>query len=156
MSVGPRLHFTRFDEVSTKSVQWSQHAARATGQPTAARLTGPAFYVWQLFTGNGRRLALSATGFSTLDEAKAHASTVVERARELELVHTADTERSTHGWFLALDAEPAVVCARWYGTERDRRQAAELASIMIAAATVGASSSVVRTLPRSASRHAIV
>lgn len=156
MSVGPRLHVTRFHEVSTKSVQWSQHVARAVGRPTITTSTGPAFYVWQLFTGNGRRLALSAPGFADLDEVTSHGRRTVERAAELELVLTTDPDTATHGWYLTLDGQPAAVCARWYGTERDQRQSSELALVMLAAAQVGSTPSVIRSMPRSASRHATV
>ncbi|MBC7763401.1 MAG: hypothetical protein H7201_16765, partial [Candidatus Saccharibacteria bacterium] len=39
--------------------------------------------------------------------------------------------RGEYGWYSLLDGEVEMICSRWYATERDRRNAIELAELSL-------------------------
>ncbi|MBC7761511.1 MAG: hypothetical protein H7201_06880, partial [Candidatus Saccharibacteria bacterium] len=55
-----------------------------------------------------------------------------------EIVLTSHQRRGEYGWYSLLDGEVEMICARWYGTERDRRNAIELAELSLVSSRLAA------------------
>jgi hypothetical protein len=45
------------------------------------------------------------------------------------VVLSSDERQRAYGWYLRVFDEPAVLCARWYGTERESRHALKRALV---------------------------
>jgi len=144
MSVGPRVVFLRFvDHESPKLVPWVAHAtlvvgghAGASGTPLTTREGGRS--VWQLVSANNRQLARGIGVHESFDQARSHAKQVVDSFADLTVEFVSEPTRGGHGWFASLGGVPVMTCARWYVTERDRRQSSDLATRSIALAVLRA------------------
>lgn len=142
MSAGPRIVFTRFHtSESPKLVPWVAHARRVLGDAYAslaltptARSTGS--IVWQLVSANNRQLARGAVVHETFDGARAAAAAVVAAADDLTVTLVSEETRGVLGWYACVADVPVIMGARWYATQRDRRQAIQLAVRSVAVATV--------------------
>ncbi len=138
MSVGPRILFTRFiDGASPKLQPWLGHLRRVIPGFIAASEGRPlddGAVVWQLVSANNRQLARGVSVHGAFDEATADAQRVVASASLLEVQLVSENGRGDYGWYATIDGVPALICARWYMTERDR-----LHSITLALASVGRS-----------------
>ena len=55
-----------------------------------------------------------------------------------QIVLTSHQRRGEYGWYSLLDGEVEMICARWYGTERDRRNAIELAELSLVSSHLAA------------------
>lgn len=142
MAVGSRVVFTRFASAqSTKLTPWQHHSSRVTGYPAAdvPELRGaredPGALVWHLISGNNRMLARSARIFGSLPEAALNAASAAAAARHLAISHV-DDGRGERGWYATLADVPILTCARWYISERDRRNSIESALTSLEIATL--------------------
>ncbi len=144
MTVGPRIVFVRFlTRMSPKLVPWVAHSTRVIGEPADVAQdadSGEGLVVWQLVSANNRQLARGAEVHNTFEAAHDHAAAVVDAAARLDVSLVSEARRGVYGWFMSLDGSPSAICARWYGTDRDRRHAIELAvrSIPVASLHTGA------------------
>ncbi|MBC7592338.1 MAG: hypothetical protein H7288_00060 [Kineosporiaceae bacterium] len=87
--------------------------------------------VWHLVSANNRMLARSANLFERFEDAQADALATSGSTAPREIVLTSHQRRGEYGWYSMLDGEVQMICARWYGTERDRRNAIELADLSL-------------------------
>lgn len=141
MSVGPRIVFVRFlTSDSPKLVPWLAHARRVLGAGGDADAATPeaGLVVWQLVSANNRELARGFGAHASFEEARADAARIVAAADSLQLELVSEAGRGVYGWYASLDGAPAVTCARWYLTARDRRHSIDLAVRSIPAATLHA------------------
>jgi hypothetical protein len=158
MSNGPRIIFLRFTSSdSPKLLPWKAHYARVTGRavttPTAVRLTGEAPPVtWHLASANNRMLARSAQIFLGFDEAEADATATVISGAAFDVKLVSDAVRGLYGWYALKEETPQMTCARWYTTERDRRQSIALSLVSIPAAEVNTASRLVSPMTGGRSR----
>jgi len=126
---GPRIVFTRFTVSDAPKLDlWSRHSRRVIGTP----LDDPSTHehggvVWHLTAGNHRMVARGAGVFSTSDEARRNAGAVVGSGAQLAPRMVKLDHSASYGWYALLHGEPAMTCARWYSTERDRRTSLRLA-----------------------------
>lgn len=136
MTAGARIVVTEFPLGSSRLVPWRRHSIDVLGGLRAAPPEpsgSPA--VWHLAASNHRMLARSVAVFSSAREAVRSAGRVLTSTAQLEAIHV--RSESGLGWFLRLDDEPLVACARWYSTERDRRKSVDAASAALRGATFG-------------------
>lgn len=148
MSLGPRVVFVRFlDDESPKLKPWTTHASSVLGADSrvvpamssaAPQSVGSA--VWHLVSANNRELARGVGVHSTFELARKHAERVVELGAQIVIEPVSEPARGVYGWYASIDGEPVMTCARWYVTDRDRRQSGELASRSIVAAVLLAGS----------------
>ena len=149
MSNGPRIIFLRFTSSdSPKLLPWKAHYARVTGRsvtaPADVRPAGEVLPVtWHLASANNRMLARSAQIFLGFDEAEADATATVISGAAFDVKLVSDAVRGLYGWYALHEEAPRITCARWYTTERDRRQAIALALVSIPAAEVNTGSRLV-------------
>ena len=150
MSVGTRIVFTRFLTIhSSKLVPWQEHTRRVAGVQLVLiddSDDAPAI-VWKLASANNRTLGRSAAIYSAFEDARADAEAIVARADELESKLASNELSGAYGWFLEAEGEPAVVCARWYSTSRDRNQSLEIARTALAAAVLESGAKPLGVLP---------
>lgn len=139
----PSIVFTRFTGQSPKLDAWKQHSARVVGlgvepaqvdQPVAS---AEGIVVWYLKSANNRMLGKSAGTFLTFEEASAVASRFVNERDELTHRLVAEGPRLAYGWVSSLNGVALVTCARWYETERDRRNSLALALGQLDSAAIG-------------------
>jgi hypothetical protein len=125
MPAGPYITFTRFASAGSPKLRpWHQHQAHVIGASldVATVLSSDcAVVVWQLVSGNNRILGRGAHTFATIEESAMDAEITVREAAALTVTRVGEPSRGSYGWYLALDGDPALICSRWYATERDRR-----------------------------------
>lgn len=130
MSAGPRIVFVRFETAdSPKLAPWVAHSTRVIGARSDAVATKPATgaVVWQLVSANNRQLGRGALVVDTFEGARADASRIVADSGRLSVEPVSEAGRGVYGWYASLDGLPVITCARWYGTDRDRRHSIDLA-----------------------------
>lgn len=131
MPLGPRVVFVRFvSGDSPKLSPWLAHVARVLGSSARANkalLKNDGVLVWQLVSANNRQLARSVAVYSSFESATASARAVVHSAGQLEVELVSEAGRGMYGWYATIAGNPVMTCARWYMTDRDRRNSIELA-----------------------------
>ena len=141
MSVGPRVVFVRFPSgESPKLTPWVAHIERVVGdvsRPERVSLQ-PDRVVWQLVSANNRELARGSEVHSSFSDAHSTAAQVVAASDRLALEFVSEAGRGVYGWYVSIDGKPVMTCARWYLTDRDRRNSIEIALRSISAATLHA------------------
>jgi hypothetical protein len=142
MSNGHRIVFMRFaDLTSEKLVPWREHCRRVVGEApeilasTAVRVDSSVI-TWHLVSLNNRMLARSAFVYSALEDATSGATELIAKTGSVEIKLVSDTLRGLYGWYAKVDGIPVATCARWYSTERDRRQSIDLALVGLGAASL--------------------
>lgn len=140
MSLGPRVVFVRFvSGDSPKLSPWLAHITRVLGSSARANkalLKSDGVLVWQLVSANNRQLARSVAVYSSFDSATASARAVVHSAHQLEVQLVSEAGRGMYGWYATIAGNPVITCARWYMTDRDRRNSIDLALRSAAVATL--------------------
>jgi len=112
----------RFATAQSPKLQlWIGHFDRVVGHGprvvnSVATSQDECIVVWHLVSANNRMLARSANLFERFEDAQADALAA---------------SGSTAPRYSQLDGEVEMICARWYGTERDRRNAIELAELSL-------------------------
>lgn len=144
MAMGPRVVFTQFATArSPKLAPWHSHSARVTGRSPIAALPAPHGFadggavIWHLISGNNRMLARSAQVFGSMPEAVLGAESAIAAVVHL-VITLVDDGRGEHGWYAKLSGTPVLTCARWYLSERDRRNSVESAITSLETATLRA------------------
>jgi hypothetical protein len=140
MSVGPRIVFTRFPSPdSAKLVPWRDHHRRVVGVDPQQDDQAAAVIAWTLISANNRQLGRAGRLFGRFDEAVTGAQRVT-LLDDLEVRLVSVRRLGGFGWFLATADIAELTCARWYETERDRRQAiaAVVAALRVATLQPGA------------------
>ena len=135
MAVQPRVIFTRFSSVASVEFRpWIDHLNCVLGShaPAVADVSDPT--VWQLVSANNRELARSVGMFAGFRSAQESAESSVTSLPVAEIRGVVDEKRGLHGWYLAVDGKPSVVCARWYLADRERTHAVNLAVSALAGA----------------------
>lgn len=131
MPVGSRVVFTRFlTKDSPKLEPWRSHVDRVmlADNPTApVSIRGEGFVVWQLVSANNRQLARSAHIHDDFDGAVRGAREIADSAADLAVTLVSERGRGVYGWFAVSPGNVVMTCARWYLTERDRRQSVDRA-----------------------------
>lgn len=94
--------------------------------------------VWQLVSANNRQLARGIDIYESFDEARSTVSDLMEGSASLCVELVSEPGHGVYGWYLSLDGRPVVTCARWYLTDRDRRNSITLAMRSLAVATLSA------------------
>ena len=149
MSNGPRVIFLRFASAdSPKLGPWKEHGRMVVGLPLPA--ASDSAVIWHLSSANNRMLARSARVYREVAEAAASLRSSVESFGSWTISLVSDEAHGHYGWYASSEGEPVMICARWYTTERDRRQALDLAldSIVVAEVQTGA-----RLVGATARRH---
>jgi hypothetical protein len=132
---------------------WLNHAQKVTGLEAGnAAAEGPAV-VWHLAASNYRVLARSARIQPDRVSARLDAVAAATAAASGELVPrlVKNGLLGAYGWYAVLESAPVVTCARWYSTERDRRDSIRLAFSALAEALPAVSdgeATLARTLGR--------
>lgn len=132
MSVS-RIIFTRFANTNSPKLEpWREHCRRVVGSVREPRhsITDPerVAVVWQLVSANNRELARSSDIFDDFQDAVIAATEVKDYVvSHGEIVSVSDDRQGAYGWYLNVLGHPAVTCSRWYGAERERRDAMMLA-----------------------------
>ena len=124
---------------SPKLLPWVAHVTRVLrdAAPREPEPSGPdGLLVWQLVSANNRQLARSVTLHSTFSGATDAARAVVAASDSLAVQLVSEPGRGMYGWYATLDESPVMTCARWYVTDRDRRNAIALALRSVAVATL--------------------
>lgn len=156
--------FTSFPTALTPRLDsWRSHLAAVLGEPTAGSAMGGASMsgastasastardadadskdadanatVWHLVSSNNRTIARSAVIFGRTATAIEDALHLVESGDELQVRLVSVPDRATYGWYGTLNGIAAITCARWFATERDRRESIELAIASLPIATHG-------------------
>lgn len=148
--------FTRFTAESPKLAAWKQHSARVVGlgyepapddRPVArsADLGNDGIIVWHLKSANNRMLGKSAGTFPTFEDASVVAAQFIDAHEDLKQRLVSQGPRLAYGWFAALDGVALVTCARWYATERDRRNSFALALGQLDSADIGQTARLIPT-----------
>lgn len=138
MTAGSRIVFMRFaTSRSPKLALWIDHFDRVVGHGprvvnSLVTSQDECIVVWQLVSANNRMLARSANLFERFEDAQADAQNAAISTAEREFVLTSHQRRGEYGWYAAQGGEVEMIGARWYGTERDRRNAIELAESSLA------------------------
>lgn len=140
MAAGPRLVFVRFPtRDSPKLKPWVAHLRRVLvnveGSPSATSTEGS--IVWQLVSANNRQLARGTDVYDSFEDAYAQVSALVGDAPSLVVGLVSEGGHGLYGWYLSRDGAPVATCARWYLTDRDRRNSIALAMRSLAVATLG-------------------
>ena len=141
MSNGSRVIFTRFSAPeSSRLSAWRSHFAAVVGAPLADADPGSGrerlgASVWHLVSANNRTLARSPSTYANVDDAVDSASALIASSAEVQVHFVSAQSRLGYGWYGTLIGETRLTCARWFATERDRRQSIELALNSLAAAT---------------------
>lgn len=133
--------FVRFaNSESPKLVPWRAHTASIISLDAPAPVTAHELVVWQLVSANNRELARGFGVHASFDLARASAAHVVAAEGTLVAELVNESARGVYGWYASLGGVPAVTCARWYVSDRDRRQSMNLAlaSLPLASLTAGA------------------
>lgn len=145
--------FTLFDEVAVKSAMWFGHARQFVGggKIVPGSAGGP-FIVWQLVTANSRPVARSVAGFASLELAISDARRVAALAPQAAISMVLDQPNGLRGWVATVDDTAITTCARWYVSDRDCRNAAELAVASLPAAPLAPTMHIVRASGRTVSR----
>ncbi len=144
MTVGSRIVFMRFATARSPKLQlWIDHFERVVGHgPRVVNsiVSGQdeCIVVWHLVSANNRMLARSANLYERFEDAQRDALAISGSTRPREIVLTSHQRRGEYGWYSTLNGEVEMICARWYGTERDRRNAVELAELSLASSQLGA------------------
>ncbi len=139
MSAGPRFVFVRFLTRDTPKLRpWEAHVRRVLGDVAQVRSSpqDDGVVVWQLVSANNRELARGTEMHDSFDGARSAVSTIVAARASIEIRLTSEPGRGVYGWYLSVDDQPVATCARWYLTERDRRNSIELAVRSIGVATL--------------------
>jgi len=145
--------FTLFDEVAVKSAMWFGHARQIVGgNADEFHPPGGAFIVWQLVTANSRPVARSIAGFASLDLAISDARRVASLASQATISLVLDQPNGLRGWVATVDDDAITTCARWYVSDRDCRNAAELAVASLPSAPLAPTMHIVRASGRTVSR----
>lgn len=130
MSAGPRIIFVRFlTPGSPKRAAWTSHSRlvlKAFDDEAPAE-SASGLVVWQLVSGNNRKLARGIDVIDTFDGARVNAGDLVAASDRLEIEFVSEAGTGLYGWFASLDGRPVMTCARWYVNDRDRRSSVELA-----------------------------
>jgi hypothetical protein len=103
---------------------------------TPDETTSGGIVVWQLVSANNRQLARGVEVYETFEQARASVGTVVSAGAELTIDLVSEAGRGVYGWYASLGGKPVATCARWYVTDRDRRNSIDLAMRSISLATV--------------------
>lgn len=141
MVAGPRLVFVRFATPdSPKLKPWVAHNRRVLAgvDPTRTGATSTeGSIVWQLVSANNRQLARGIDVYATFEQAYAQVSELVGTAPSLVVDLVSEAGKGLYGWYLSAEGRPIATCARWYLTDRDRRNSISLALRSLAIATLG-------------------
>lgn len=137
MAAGPRLVFVRFPtRDSPKLKPWVAHIRRVLanvdGLETAPTADGS--IVWQLVSANNRQLARGTDVYDTFEDAYAMVTDLVAQSASLAIGLVSEGGHGLYGWYLSRGGRPVATCARWYLTDRDRRNSITLAVRSLATA----------------------
>ncbi|WP_309710920.1 hypothetical protein [Pseudolysinimonas sp.] len=102
----------------------------------SSTVTSEGSIVWQLVSANNRQLARGIDVYESFEEAHSTASDLVEASASLTVSLVSEAGRGAYGWYLSSEGRPVITCARWYLTERDRRNSITLAIRSLAVATL--------------------
>jgi hypothetical protein len=144
MTVGSRVIFTRFATARSPKLQlWIDHFDRVVGHGpsvVSAVVSGQdeCIVVWHLVSANNRMLARSANLYEHFEDARANALATSGSTAPREIVLKSHQRRGEYGWYSLIDGEVEMICARWYSTERDRRNAIELAELSLSSSNLAA------------------
>lgn len=144
MTVGSRIVFMRFAAARSPKLQmWIDHFDTVVGHGprvvnSVASGLDECIVVWHLISANNRMLARSANLYERFEDAQKDALAASGSAASREIVLTSHQRRGEYGWYSTLGGEVEMICARWYGTERDRRNAIELAELSLFSSQLGA------------------
>ena len=137
MTVGSRIVFMRFATAQSPKLQlWIDHFDRVVGHgPRVVNSVvsdlEECIVVWHLVSANNRMLARSASLYERFEDAQREALATSGSTGKREIVLTTRQRRGEYGWYSRRDGEVEMICARWYVTERDRRNAIELAELSL-------------------------
>lgn len=144
MTVGSRIVFMRFATARSPKLQlWIDHFERVVGHGprvvnSVVSSQEECIVVWHLVSANNRMLARSANLYERFEDAQRDALAMSGSTGPRDIVLTSHQRRGEYGWYSSLDGEVEMICARWYGTERDRRNAIELAELSLVSSHLGA------------------
>jgi len=159
MAAGPRLVFVRFPiRDSPRLKPWVAHIRRVLGEIESELHPSmtDGFIVWQLVSANNRQLARGVDVYETFEEAR---STVIALASSSARVTTelvSEAGRGLYGWYFRLDGRPVATCARWYLTDRDRRNSIMLALRSMPVATLNTGARLTEPMPMARDRDSLV
>jgi hypothetical protein len=74
--------------------------------------------------------------YSSFESATASARAVVHSASQLQVELVSEAGRGMYGWYATIAGNPVMTCARWYMTDRDRRNSIDLAMRSVGVATL--------------------
>ncbi|HWH25610.1 MAG TPA: hypothetical protein VNT53_03065 [Pseudolysinimonas sp.] len=83
--------------------------------------------VWHLASRNHRTLARGACLYGSRDDAVAAVGQITASAPELVVRLVARRHPGSYGWYATLNGNVAFTAARWFDSERSRRESIELA-----------------------------
>ncbi len=127
MSAVPRVIFTRFARSDSPKLRpWVDHRARLL---FASDIVDDAngTVVWQLVSANNREVARGANIHGDFERATAVVQAVAAASAELLVVPVSEQARGVFGWYATIGDVPAMMCARWFQSDRDRWQSVRLA-----------------------------
>jgi hypothetical protein len=124
----------------------------ATVAPSAETGAPGSAVIWHLSSANNRMLGRSARIYADVADAAASLRSNIQHFESWKIKFVGDEVRGNYGWYASVDHEPVMICARWYTTERDRRQALDLALDSIVVAEVQTGSRLVGAAARGGSR----
>ena len=74
--------------------------------------------------------------YGSFEAATAGAQVVIDASARAAFEQVSESGRGVYGWYASVDDVPAMTCARWYVTDRDRRHSIEIARKAVATATL--------------------
>lgn len=138
MTLGARFAFLHIpaDDVR-RADRWLAHAAQVLGRDDApapalrarntARREDSGVVGWYLVSANHRMLARSTSLFPSRSAAEAAVDRVEEVSDSLRVHLVSRRQPGAYGWYMSSDGVPAFTSARWFGSERSRRESIQLA-----------------------------
>lgn len=138
-----RIVFMRFAQARSPKLQlWVDHFERVVGHGprlvnSVSSGQSECVVVWHLVSANSRALARSANLYGRFEDAQKNAVAISGSTGPREIVLTSHQRRGEYGWYSSRDGEVEMICARWYGTERDRRNAIEVAELALVGSLLG-------------------
>lgn len=138
MTNGPRVVYLTMPATDpVRHARWVGHGRQLIGMgPEGLSLIqadgSAGFVVWHLVSANHRTLARGADLYPDRPTAERAVKSLSTSAPALKIHLVSRRQPGVYGWYATHAGAPILTCARWYESERTRRESIELALAALA------------------------